>query len=334
VTLLAKITISLVPVLGFLAVLVVLDSYKLVKPLATFATILAGAFEAVIALLFASLLLRGIDIDLTTYSQYLAPAIEETIKALFVIILFRLNRVGFMVDAAILGFAVGAGFALVENVYYLLHVESTSALLWVIRGFGTSAMHATTMSVFAVIARSRADQRRTLSPIVFVPALVVAILIHSLFNHFVLSPTMSTIAILIVLPLLIVVVFERSERSTRKWLGVGFDADQELMRILTTGEFSNSRIGEYLESLRTRFPGRIVADMFCYLTLHTELALRAKGLMLMREAGIEIPHDPEILAKLEEMRYLQRSIGKTGAIALQPVLHTSSRDLWQLKTLG
>lgn len=330
---LTKLAISLLPVLGFLAALVILDSYKLVKPKVTLTTILAGAGGAVLAMVCTILLLRVVTIDLTVYSRYCAPLLEESIKAAYVIILFRRDRVGFMVDAAILGFAVGAGFAMVENIYYLLNVATTNPLMWVIRGFGTSAMHATSMFVFAVIARSRADRLRDLSFSVWWPAFLSAILIHSFYNHFLLSPTMSTIAMLILLPLLIVAVFERSERSTRNWLGVGFDADQEVMRLLSSGEFSDSRIGEYLESLRTRFPGRIVADMFCYLTIHTELALRAKGLMLMREAGITIPPDPEIQAKLEEMRYLQGSIGRTGKLALQPVLHTSSRDLWQLNTL-
>jgi len=212
---LLKLSISLIPVLGFLAALVVLDSYKLVKPMVTISTILAGAFEAGVAMFCASFLLRTVAIDLTVYSQYLAPILEESIKAVYVMILFRRHRIGFMVDAAILGFAVGAGFAMVENIYYLLNVATTSPLMWVIRGFGTSAMHATSMFVFAVITRSRADRRRTLSLSVWWPALLSAIVIHSFYNHFLLSPTMSTIAMLIVLPLLIIIVFDRSERSTR-----------------------------------------------------------------------------------------------------------------------
>ena len=50
--------------------------------------------------------------------------------------------------------------------------------------------------------------------------------------------------------------------------------------MLTTGEISESRIGLYLTSLQSRFPGTVVVDMFCYLRLHTELALRAKGIQV------------------------------------------------------
>jgi hypothetical protein len=34
------------------------------------------------------------------------------------------------------------------------------------------------------------------------------------------------------------------------------------------------------------------------------------------------------------MRYLEKSIGRTGILALQPMLHMSQKDLWQLYMLG
>jgi hypothetical protein len=33
------------------------------------------------------------------------------------------------------------------------------------------------------------------------------------------------------------------------------------------------------------------------------------------------------------MRYLERSVGKTGRLAVVPLLHGSSKDVWQLKML-
>ena len=48
-----------------------------------------------------------------------APLTEEAAKAVFIIWLLVRRRLGFAVDAAIAGFAVGAGFAVVENLDYL-----------------------------------------------------------------------------------------------------------------------------------------------------------------------------------------------------------------------
>jgi hypothetical protein len=68
--------------------------------------------------------------------------------------------------------------------------------------------------------------------------------------------------------------------------------------------------------------------------LRAELAVRAKGVLMMREAGFDAPADLTLKAKFEELRYLERSIGKTGLRALDPFLDTSMRDLWQLNMLG
>ena len=55
---------------------------------------------------------------------------------------------------------------------------------------------------------------------------------------------------------------------------------------------------------------------------------------MMRENGFDVPVDDETKAKFTEMRYLEQSIGTTGLLAIQPMLHMSHKDLWQLYMLG
>jgi hypothetical protein len=43
--------------------------------------------------------------------------------------------------------------------------------------------------------------------------------------------------------------------------------------------------------------------------------------------------DEETTAKFAEMHYLERSIGRTGLLAIKPLLHMSRKDLWQLYML-
>ena len=104
--------------------------------------------------------------------------------------------------------------------------------------------------------------------------------------------------------------------------------------MIQSGELSASPVGRYLQSLRDRFEGPVLADMLCYLRLHVELALKAKGLLLMRESGFEARPDPELAATFEELRFLERSIGRTGRLAVLPFVHRSDRDRWQLQLLG
>jgi hypothetical protein len=195
-------------------------------------------------------------------------------------------------------------------------------------------MHGGTTAIFAILARNARDRHAAAQLRVFLPPLAAAIVIHSFFNQFLLPPLLSTLLLFILLPVILIIVFRQSESTTRHWLEVGFDTDQELLALMTTDRISTSRIGVYLQSLRKTFPGEIVADMLCLLRLRVELSVKAKGLMLLREAGFSPPPDPEIARAFEELEYLQKSIGKTGMLAIKPFVSVADRDLWQLQMLG
>ncbi len=329
----AQIGISLLPVLGFLAVLVFMDSYKLVSFRSVLLTILVGAAAAGICYALNSWLGARLDLSPRGYSRYMAPLVEETLKALYVVSLIRRHRVGFLVDAAIYGFAVGTGFALTENAAYLHTLWGQELWLWIVRGLGTAIMHGSTTAIFGIVTKGLVDRRRTKAYPALAPGLLLAIALHSFFNHFLFNPLLMTALMLALLPLLVIVVFERSERATRDWLGVGFDTDIELLQQIATGEIRDSRVGRHLESLKSTFPAIVVADMLCLLQIHLELSVRAKGLMLARQAGVAVEPDEGVRANLEELRYLENSVGKTGKLALHSFINLSSRDLWQIYVL-
>ena len=327
----AKIAVSLVPVFAFLGVLVVLDSFKLVRPRFILQAILVGCGVAGLCLLINAWGIGRLGTP-DTYSRYGAPIVEEVFKAGFIMFLIARRRIGFMVDAAILGFALGAGFAFIENIYYLRAVADENLLLWVVRGLGTAVMHGGTTAAFAVLSQSLSERgfARRLPGAVFLPGIAVAIGIHSLFNHFILPPVANTAAQILVLAAVLALIFSRSEQALRDWLEVGLDTDVRILEDIKTGTISNTKPGQYLESLRSRFPGEIVADMLCLLRIHLELAARAKGILLMREAGFAAPIDAETRERLAELKFLEKSVGTTGRLALSPILHVTSRDLWQL----
>ena len=141
-------------------------------------------------------------------------------------------------------------------------------------------------------------------------------------------------AVLLVLPPILYVVFRRSASAMHDWLEIDLDADMDLIGMINSGEFSRSKIGQFLDDLRTRFDGPIVVDMLCYLRIYTELAIRAKGMLMMRENGLEVPAGERTRANFEELRYLEKSIGKTGCLAMKPFLQMERKDLWQMNILG
>ena len=328
--------VSLLPVMLFLLTLVYLDSYKLVHMRTLVLTILVGCVVAFVCLTINDAVIHDLGVRRRLSSRYIAPVFEEALKAVYVAWLIRKGRVGFLVDAAIVGFAVGTGFALIENTYFLQTLETGGLLVWVVRGLGTAVMHGGTTAIFAIVAKLLFDRetgRGNGRGAWWLPGLVLVILLHSLFNHFILPPALTTLALHVTLPAIILFVFWRSERATKHWLGTQMDVDAELLEIINAGQISESRIGHYVDAMKKQFTPEVMIDILCYLRLHVELAISAKGLLMMREAGFKPPLPAGTQEKFRELRHLEKNIGPTGRLAIAPFLHSSSRDLWQIYML-
>ena len=325
---------AFVPVLLFLAALAMMDSYKLVQRNRIVAAIAAGGAAAVVSYVVNTAAFEAFPAHTAGFARFGAPVIEELAKGGYWIALIATARVAFMVDAGICAFAVGAGFALVENFFYL-HVLTSGALgIAILRGFGTATMHGGVAAVAAMISIFVSERLGWRGPRLFAPGLLVAMAVHSFFNQGFLSPIASTILMLVSIPILLAGVFVWSEASLRHWLGHKLDEDIELLNMIATGELHRTRSGAYLQSLQDAFSPAIRGDMLCLLQLTIELSVRGKGDLLLREAGLDVPHDPEIDAQFQELAYLEKSIGRTGLLALKPLLSQTPRDLWEMRRLA
>jgi hypothetical protein len=261
-----------------------------------------------------------------------APVVEEIAKALYVAWLLRTNRVGFMVDTAISGFAVGAGFALVENLTYIPDLSAAALLSSAIRGLGTAMMHGGTTAIFGTVSANWSEIRGSRSPFVLLPGMAIAIVIHVLYNQPLSRPVIAAVVVLVSLPPIIAFIFWRSEKALENWLGTKLDKDIDLLQMIATGTFSHSPAGSYLRSLETSFTASILGDMVSYLHVSLELSARAKGDLLRREMGFPVEPDPELEAQLKELKFLESQIGRAGKMALSPLLGQSRRDIWELRT--
>ena len=322
-----------VPVVVFLFALRLMDSYKLVHRRALFAALLAGIAVAVLAYFAnrAAVVLAHVPSGLVR--AWVAPLVEESLKALAVAWLIHTDRVGFVVDAAVFGFAIGAGFALAENVYYARVLHDPSLALWLVRGLGTAVMHGSCTALFAVVGKALSDRSPRAGLLAFAPGLLIAVIVHAAFNQLASSPFVTTAILLATMPVLLAGAFEYSERATRDWLASGFDGEMQMLEKILDGEVAGTPVGDYLDALRTRFEPIVVADLLCLVTTHLELSLRAKGMLIARSVGVEVPVDDSLRASLEEMKYLERAVGPTGRLAILPLRRTSRRDLWQILLL-
>ena len=222
-----------------------------------------------------------------------------------------------------------------ENLYYLASRPDAALAVQVIRGFATAIMHGGTTTVLAMISVTLYERRRPNGGLhLMLPGFLAAVALHAGFNQLLMRPALATLATVLVLPLVIYLVFQHSERVLRDWLDADLDSKVQLLDLINSGTFLDSPLGRVLKSLRDRFRGEDLADMLCLLRLHGELALRAKGVLLLRESGMEdLALDEETRDKLAELAQLERAIGRTGMLALRPLMMATGKDIWQLKLL-
>ena len=303
--------LSLLPVLIFLGGLELIDTYRLLRLRRILETVAAGCAVALACYGLNTAVAAWGGVGFDAWARSGAPVVEEAMKALYVFWLIRRGRLGFMVDAAISGFAVGAGFAVVENLFYLPAISATGLAAAAVRGFGTAIMHGGCTAIFGLVSIHRAEIAESQTFRTFAPGLALAILIHLLYNQGFLPPLIATAALLIVLPLMLSLIFWRSEEALKNWVGTKLDKDMDLLNMIATSTFSGSRAGKYLRALENTFDPLVLGDMLCYLQLSLELSAQAKGDLLLREMGFPLTADPELPGRLKELAV---ALGADGVV--------------------
>jgi len=331
---LIKIIVSLIPAFIFLGLFLYLDSMKLVNQWIVLLCLGWGLLSAGFCFFINTYLIRHLGISFDTYSGFVAPFVEESIKLLVILWLIYKSRVGFMIDAAIYGFAVGSAFAFAENIFYLYHFAGTESnlMVWITRGFGTALMHGGTTAIFGILTLSSLNRKSNVLFAVFTGA-ALAILIHGIYNQFLVSPLVSTLIMVVLIPFSISLTFLSNERAIRNWLDMEFDSEIKLLRMIRLGRFSQTKSGSFLVSIKKHYPAPVVFDMYCFISLYIELSIKAKSLIMLRENDFIIPPDPEVSSKIAELHALKKSIGRAGLLAIGPVLRMSQKDLWKISLL-
>jgi RsiW-degrading membrane proteinase PrsW (M82 family) len=337
---LLKIAVALVPVLVFLGAFTLLDAFKLMDWRELCLLILGGGALAAFSYLINWRALDYLPIGFTNYTRYAAPLVEESLKAALMLALFARNRVGFMIDAAITGFAVGAGFSLVENAIYLYNYPGASLGVWLVRGFGTAVMHGGATAAFGVIGQYLTERRMRLEGAryrfhlaIFLPGLAAAILIHGLYNHFPDEPILSMAFVMLAVPLSLALVFSKSEHGAHRWLLDEYETHENMLAEIRAGHFDASEAGRFVLTLSERFNPAVVAAAFEYLKLHTELLARAEQTLIAHEEGGPETSAAETRADFRRLHALEGQIGRTALMALRPHLQVSRHELWEMHEL-
>jgi len=330
-----KVLICLSPVFLLLLLFLFLDSLRLVNKTILVVCLGWGILSAALSFFSNTFLIRHYGLSFDLFSGYIAPVVEEVLKMMLILVLIKTSKIGFMIDGAIYGFSIGAAFSLAENIFYLMNYASAepNLMVWITRGFGTAVMHGGTTAIFAILIISSLN-RQAFFGFALLYGAVAAVFIHACFNALTEWPVFATVFILTVIPLALVMSFQFNENAIRKWLEMEFDSEVSMLTMIRKGRFSETRTGQYLLSIRNHFPAEVVFDLYCFISLYTELSIKAKSIMMLRENDFVVSPDPEIQSKLKELKSLRKQIGNSGYLAIAPVLRMNRKDLWKLSMLS
>lgn len=332
--------IALVPVLVLLGVFVWLDAFALMSIREILVLLLLGALGALAAWPLSGRLLDTLPIGFSLYSRFVAPWIEEAIKAVIVIALFRMNRIGYKLDAVISGFAIGAGFSVVENIFYLTIFPGYGTGTWLVRGFGTAIMHGTTLAVLAAIAHELAERETReaaadydFNLLWFVPGYGVAVAIHTAFNQFPDRPMLAMLGSVVTAPLVLIAILNFGTAEAQRWLAAECDEHRKQVEVLRSGRWPQGRAGEKIAALANRLDPQSVQRIRRYWELQAWLVAEAEETMIEEAAG-DAAFDPvEIRASVAELESLRQALGRSTFAALQALLPFSRNDLWEVSEL-
>lgn len=332
-------SIALLPVLALTAGFMWLDVFKLMSPWETLGLLALGGIAAAAAYPFSGVFLDRLPIGFNNYSRFVAPWIEEALKAIAIISLFRFNRIGFKLDAVISGFAVGAGFSVGENIFYLMRYPDLPPTVWMVRGLGTAVMHGTTLAVLAAIAHELAERETRgaagdydFNPLWFVPGFFAAVAIHTLFNQFPRQPMTALLGTVIMAPIALIGIFRFGAGEAQRWLAVESEAHRALLETLSSGRFQDDPAGRRIAALAARSDSQTAAHIHEYSQLLTRLVLIAEDTLLEQSTAAD-RIDADLGADLARLGELKRKVGRSTMVALTELLPFSRNDYWELSEL-
>ena len=340
VTVAVHFSVAVAPVLVLLGIFIWLDAFKLMKPWEIAALLFLGAIGALVAWPVSGRLLDTLPIGFSLYSRFVAPWIEEAIKAAIIIVLFRLNRIGYKLDAVIAGFAVGAGFSVVENIFYLTLFPAYGTGTWLVRGFGTAIMHGTTLAILAAMAHELSERETRAAAADyefhlwwFLPGYAAAVAIHTAFNQFPDRPLLAMLGAVIIAPIALIAILNFGTAEAQHWLASESAEHLAQVEALRAGRWPDGPAGISIAELSARLDSQSAYRLRRYWELQAWLVAQAEETMIEEAEGDAKFDAAQIRSAFAELDGLRQALGRSVFASLQALLPFSRNDLWEVNEL-
>ncbi|MFZ0544268.1 MAG: PrsW family glutamic-type intramembrane protease [Candidatus Promineifilaceae bacterium] len=262
-----------------------------------------------------------------TTVRFVAPVVEEILKAAVLLYLVRRENFTYFVDGAIYGFAVGIGFAVFENYLYLSQSQNQALIIALGRVLSTNLMHATASGVVGSalgFARFRRFRGRAFFLVV---GLITAIAFHIGFNNITQSNVggiwLLLYAILIGFggTLFIAWIIQRGLSEQKLWIQESLAKMDK--RVITRNEAAAvDRLADaqtVLEPLEEVYGSETAVKIEKFLVLQARIGIKLKTIEKLNDEKIQTAVQQEIDSMQATMETLRKQIGSHTMLSLRVI---------------
>jgi RsiW-degrading membrane proteinase PrsW (M82 family) len=309
-----------------------LDLYKTGQFQTIFICFLAGAvgFGLAVAINRATL---GLGMPRENVIRYSAPVVEEILKGLLLLFLVRRSNFTYFVEGAVYGFAAGIGFAIVENMQYIMAAGSGGLALAIGRVISTNLIHASTTAVLGIAlgwARFKPGSSKIL---ISLAGLLAAMLLHVAFNNLVTRVSSGMLLIYAAVfglagAGLIAFAIMRGLKEEKVWLEEKLGMTDRVTKKEAAAVQRMEKVGDILKPLAERFGSKKAAQIERFLIIQARLGLLRKSLDKLTDARMKKSVEEQIGKLREEMDAARRSVGAYAMLYLRTTLPEETSPLW------
>ena len=336
---------ALLPVVIYIIVVYQIDNFSLISVKRLLLLILCGMLTALAC--FALFQLTGTIIP-QSLSDSVNPIIEEMVKGIPLLWLAARKKIVFFIDSVICGAAVGGGFSILENIFYLLLGDQMGIGTVLFRGLEVALVHmgcsalvaAGLMLIVRMIEYSRSRSVVKKSDIAMsVFLLSEAPVLHLFHNTFHFVPLVQFVFVIGTLGGLLVWTYFYDVEMIHSWIDTGLDKQLDLLASIKTGRLDDTPTGKFLESVKDAFPPKDFFDIICYVQLHVELSVASRSRVMLRETGLKdnLPLSDEmkeqIISQYIEYKILEKRLGSAARMTIAPIVKYDPAEYKALEDL-
>ena len=328
---------AILPVVIYIFIVYKIDNFSLINVKNLFLQVLCGMVAALVC--FGLFQLTGLILS-ENQSDFFNPVLEEIIKAIPLLWLATRKKIVFFIDSVICGAAIGGGFSILENIFYLLLGNEMGIGTVLFRGLEVALIHMGCRLGIRLILRSRSRLPiKNSDALMVISLLVVAPVLHVCHNTFHFNPLVQFIFVIGTMGGLLVWTYFYDVEMIHRWLDTGLDKQLSLLGSIKKGHLNNTPTGNFLKSVKDVFPPEDYFDIICYVQLHVELSVASRSRVMVRESGLErdFPLTDEmkelILSQYTEYKLLEKRLGNAARMTIAPVVKFDPAEYKALEDL-